>query len=96
MAKVISSEEFLERAKSLPIIDVRSPGEYEHAHIPGALSLPLFSDAERADVGTIYKKQGKILSVQKGLDYVGPKMRGFTKFALKLNTPEILVHCWRG
>lgn len=96
MAKVISTEEFLERAKSLPIIDVRSPGEYEYAHIPGALSLPLFSDAERADVGTTYKKQGKVLSVQKGLDYVGPKMRGFTKFALKLNSPEILVHCWRG
>ena len=70
--------------------------EYVQGHIPWALSLPLFNDEERAKVGTLYKQQGKILSVQKGLEFVGPKLKGFTKFALKLNSPEILVHCWRG
>ena len=34
-----------------PLLDVRSPGEYAQAHIPGALSLPLFDDAERAEIG---------------------------------------------
>ena len=34
------------------MLDVRSPGEYEHGHIPGAISFPLFSDAERAEVVT--------------------------------------------
>ncbi|MCK9629437.1 MAG: rhodanese-like domain-containing protein [Bacteroidales bacterium] len=48
MQKQTSVEEFFKRAESLPIIDVRSPGEFEHAHIPGALSLPLFSDIEKA------------------------------------------------
>ena len=96
MSKVISVKEFIERGKSLPIIDVRSPGEYEHAHIPGALNLPLFSDEERAEIGTIYKKQGKIKAVQRGLEFTGPKMKDFTKFALKLKSPEILIHCWRG
>jgi len=28
----------------LPILDVRSPGEYKHAHIPSAVSFPLFDD----------------------------------------------------
>ena len=96
MAKVLSAEEFIKRAESLPLLDVRSPGEFARAHIPGALSLPLFNDEERAKVGTLYKQQGKIISVQKGLEFVGPKLKGFTKFALKLDSPEILVHCWRG
>ena len=96
MAKVLTAEEFIIKAKSLPVLDVRSPGEYVQGHIPGALSLPLFNGEERAKVGTLYKQQGKILSVQKGLEFVGPKLKGFTKFALKLNSPEILVHCWRG
>ncbi|HBG24003.1 MAG TPA: tRNA 2-selenouridine(34) synthase MnmH, partial [Rikenellaceae bacterium] len=43
MPKEIQIDLFLELSKTNPIIDVRSPGEYEHAHIPGALNLPLFS-----------------------------------------------------
>jgi len=31
----------------LPIIDVRSPGEFEKGHIPDANHLPLFSIKER-------------------------------------------------
>lgn len=96
MPEVLQVENFLERASSLPIIDVRSPGEYEHAHIPGALNLPLFDNEERAVVGTYYKQRGRVPAVQKGLEYVGPKMKNFTKFAQKLNSQEILVHCWRG
>ena len=96
MAKVLSAEEFIKKAETIPLLDVRSPGEYAQAHIPGALSLPLFNDEERAKVGTLYKQQGKIISVQKGLEIVGPKLKGFTKYALKLDSPEILIHCWRG
>lgn len=36
----------------VPILDVRSPGEYDKGHIPGAHSLPLFDNEERANVGT--------------------------------------------
>ena len=38
------------------IIDVRSPAEYAEDHLPGAINLPVLSDAERAQVGTIYKQ----------------------------------------
>lgn len=96
MANILTPYEFLLKSKELPVIDVRSPGEYAHAHIPGALSLPLFDDTERAEVGTLYKKSGRVKAIQKGLDIVGPKLSFFTRYALSLNSPEILVHCWRG
>ncbi len=96
MPKFLEVISFLERANTLPIIDVRSPAEYEHAHIPGAFNLPLFENEERVVIGTYYKQRGKIPAVQKGLEFVGPKLKDFTKFAQKLNSKQILIHCWRG
>ena len=49
----LSVSSFLQLARDRTILDVRSPGEYTQGHIPGALSFPLFSDAERAEVGTL-------------------------------------------
>src|SRR4026209_2901028 len=66
---------FLELAKQHPVIDVRSPGEYKHAHIPGTYSLPLFTDEERKIVGTTYKQQSREQAIKIGLDFFGPKMK---------------------
>lgn len=98
MVKQLSVEDFLRKAEQLPVIDVRSPGEYNHAHIPGAVSIPLFDNEERAQVGTKYKNAGKDAAVLLGLDLVGPKLAGFVKQSKKLNPQqkEVLVHCWRG
>ncbi|MDD2420232.1 MAG: tRNA 2-selenouridine(34) synthase MnmH [Bacteroidales bacterium] len=96
MSKEIPIEEFLELSKETPLIDVRTPAEYEQAHIPGALNLPLFTNQEREHVGTVYKKQGKTHAVNVGLEYVGPKLTLFTKTALSLNSNKLLLHCWRG
>ncbi len=92
----IEADKFLEHSCEFPIIDVRTPGEYNHAHIPGALNLPLFNDIERAEVGTIYKQKGKVKAVQRGLDIVAPKLVSFTKEALALKSPKVLIYCWRG
>ena len=79
------------------LIDVRSPAEYAHAHIPSALSLPLFNDDERAKVGTVYKQVSPESALLKGLDFVGPKMSGFIKKAIKWSpSRKVIVHCWRG
>ena len=59
---------------SVPMIDVRSPGEYLRGHIPGALSMPLFDDDERAQVGTCFKHNGRFAAIQLGLSFVGPKL----------------------
>ncbi|MBC8154141.1 MAG: tRNA 2-selenouridine(34) synthase MnmH [Bacteroidetes bacterium] len=91
-------DEFLKQAQTLPVIDVRSPGEFDQAHIPGAVNIPLFDNDERALIGTKYKQAGKDAAVLLGLDMVGPKLSGFVKQSRRLNpkTKEVLVHCWRG
>jgi tRNA 2-selenouridine synthase len=73
--KRIDIETFFELSKTIPVIDVRSPGEYHHAHIPGAYSLPLFTDEERKVVGTTYKQQSREAAIKVGLDFFGVKMR---------------------
>ena len=71
----LNIEKFLELAKQHPVLDVRSPGEYKHAHIPGAYSLPLFTDEERKIVGTAYKQESREQAIKIGLDFFGVKMR---------------------
>ncbi len=48
------------------IIDVRSPAEYAEDHIPGAISLPVLSNEERAKVGTIYVQEDRFLARKSG------------------------------
>jgi len=93
----ITIQEFLQKAAQLPVLDARAPKEYAVGHIPQALSFPIFSDEERALVGTAYKQQGHDPAVLIGLDLFGPKMSGFVRDAEKLAPQkELLVHCWRG
>ncbi len=94
---VMSPHCFLEAAKEYPVIDVRTPAEFAQGHIPGAVNMPLFSNEERAVVGTLYKQETKRAAVLKGLEFVGPKMAGFATKALSLAVDNrVLVHCWRG
>jgi len=103
-AERISIERFLELAKLHPVLDVRSPGEYTHAHLPGAHSLPLFTDEERKVVGTAYKQQSREQAIKIGLDYFGMKMRSMVETAEQIIASQqkdpsdktILVYCWRG
>lgn len=80
-----------------PVIDVRSPAEFEAGHLPGATNIPLFSNMERAEIGTLYKQQGQEAAIERGLEIVGPKMADFVRQAKTLARREqLLVHCWRG
>ena len=105
----LTIEEFLQLAKQHPVFDVRSPGEFIHAHIPNAISLPLFTDEERKIVGTAYKQQSKQAAIKLGLDYFGVKMKKMVEEVESLvekahsftgngqqSTNTVLVHCWRG
>ena len=95
MVRALDIAEFLDQ--DTPIIDVRSPGEFAHGHIPGAHSMPLFSNEERAVVGALYKQKGRDAAVLEGLRIVGPKMAAIVEQARTL-APDgrIRVHCWRG
>jgi tRNA 2-selenouridine synthase len=97
MIPALPPTEFLDTLPGRTLLDVRSPGEYAQGHIPGALNFPLFSDAERAVVGTLYKQIGKEAAVIKGLELVGPKLADFVRQAVKLApNRQLAVHCWRG
>jgi tRNA 2-selenouridine synthase len=79
-----------------PILDVRAPSEYQLGHIPGAVSFPLFSDEERAEIGTIYKKKGQKNAIKRGLEIVGPKMVSFIEKAEEYGSDSFRMYCWRG
>ncbi len=88
---------FLDLGRRNPIIDVRSPGEYDKGHIPNAVNIPLFSNEERAKVGTSYKQCGREEALQLGLKIVGPKLADFVTQSRQLNVKNhLLIHCWRG
>jgi len=93
-------DEFILLSKQYPIFDVRSEGEYLHAHIPGAYSLPLFNNDERKIVGTAYKQESKQKAIKIGLKYFGVKMVKMVEAVEKITeetaTKTVLVHCWRG
>lgn len=108
----INIEYFLELSKHYTVIDVRSPAEYKHAHIPGAYSLPLFTDEERVIVGTAYKQESREKAIKHGLDFFGPKMKKIVEEVESLTSRQsavssnadsklqtancILIYCWRG
>jgi len=95
--QIVTIEEFITLRKSLPVVDVRSPAEFAEGHIRGAINIPIFNDDERAIVGTLYKKKGRIPAIEKGLEIVGPKMVHFAHIAVGIaKTGQLLVHCWRG
>lgn len=95
----LEADAFWRSSRDRIVLDVRSPGEFEQGHVPGAINLPLFDDAERAEVGTIYKNSGRNDAVLRGLGLVGPKMAEIAKQARRLtlgNSVDVFLHCWRG
>ena len=95
MLRALPVDEWI--AGTTPIIDVRSPGEFQRGRIPGACNLPLFTDEERAVVGTLYKQEGRDRAVIEGLRAVGPKLAWFVEEAQRV-APDgrVRMHCWRG
>jgi len=81
-----------------PLVDVRSPGEFDQGHIPQAINLPLFSDGQRTQVGTCYKQQGRQAAVLLGLALVGPRLQELAQGLSALAQPgqPLRLHCWRG
>lgn len=79
------------------VFDVRSPLEHAQGHIPGAFNLPLFSDSERAVVGTLYKHEGRERAIEEGLKIAGPKLKDLSHLAkTKAGSQKAKIHCFRG
>lgn len=80
------------------IIDVRSPSEFAEDRIPGAINLPVLNDAERAEVGTIYKQVSPFNARKLGAALVAKNISQHLSqhFAAKDKDYHPLIYCWRG
>lgn len=93
----VSVTDFLLSSRTRTVLDVRTPAEFTQGHIPNAKNLPLFSDEERAEIGTLYKQVSPEKAFLRGLDLAGAKMSWYVREAFRL-APErkVAIHCWRG
>lgn len=79
------------------IIDVRSPAEFEDDHIPGAINLPVLSNDERAEIGTIYKQVSTFKARQLGAQYASRNIASHLDRLMEYDADwRPLVYCWRG
>jgi len=91
----IDVQAFFSLRNQLPVIDVRSEGEYGTGHISSAINIPLLNNAERVAVGTDYKLKGQHEAIKTGFRLVGPRLAGIVEEADKIGK-ELIVYCWRG
>ena len=98
MAEVsLTLENFWTLREQLPLVDARSEGEFAQSHIPGAINIPILNNAERIQVGTLYKQAGPEKATLKGFELVGPRFHLIQREALR-NFPnkKVILYCWRG
>jgi len=100
MSTTINLEQTLSlRDRGAVLIDARSPAEFAEATIPGAINMPILDDAERAEVGTLYKQVGKADARRRGIALVAPKIPAMVEQAAGLQgstSLPVVVFCWRG
>jgi tRNA 2-selenouridine synthase len=96
-ANVYSLENALIRFNEVLLIDARSESEYNKAHIPGAINIPLLNNEQRKLIGTCYKQKGKQEAVLLGFKLVGPDFYQKAEKALQIASGrDVIVYCWRG
>ncbi|MBU6272207.1 MAG: tRNA 2-selenouridine(34) synthase MnmH [Betaproteobacteria bacterium] len=80
------------------IIDARSPSEHALDHLPGAVSMPVLDDAERAQVGTLNTQVGAFEAKRMGAALVSRRIAALLDGPLAAlpRQSRCLVYCWRG
>ena len=91
----IEVEKLFALRDEVPVVDVRSEGEYHQGHIEGSVNIPLLKNDERVIVGTTYKTHGPQEAIRTGFRLVGPRLAELIQHAEKQGD-EFIVHCWRG
>lgn len=97
MPSRIDIETFLYLKKDFVSIDVRSEGEFNQAHIPGAINIPLLNNTARKIVGITYKNKGHLEAVKAGFDLVGHEFgRMLDNYNKVTGNRAAIFYCWRG
>jgi tRNA 2-selenouridine synthase len=87
----------LANLRDTPILDVRSPGEFLKGHISCAKNVPLFSDEERSEIGTLYKQLSSEAAIQRGTTIAIAKANELLRLVRReVPDGEFVIHCWRG
>lgn len=91
-------DEFLNHREIYIPVDVRSPGEFQDSHIPNAINVPLFTDDERAEIGTMYKQVGQKAAKWRAMEIVSPKLPSLLEEIREIEkmNKKPLLYCWRG
>ena len=97
MYEDISINDALNKMTEMPVVDLRSPGEFREATIQGALNIPLLDNVERAIVGTVHKHEGPGKARDVAMEIISPKLPAFV-YSFKEIAPEkkVVIFCWRG
>ena len=85
--------------ENVPLLDLRSPAEFAKGAFPAAVNLPLLTDGERHEVGTLYKRRGREAAIERGHELVSgavrsARIRTWTDFLG--DHPNAWLYCWRG
>ena len=100
MQGTIELEKALEqRRKGALLVDVRTPAEFAETTIPGAVNVPIFSNEERARIGTLFKQREKKAARKLGIKLVAPKIPVLmeqVEDAYQGHPGPVIVFCWRG
>ena len=79
------------------IIDARTPLEFQDDHLPGAINVPILTDAERVEIGTLYKQQGPQPARIRGLGLTCHRFPAIVATITEAAKGRpVLVYCWRG
>ncbi len=97
----MSSPEYFKNIllKKTPIIDVRAPVEFNEGSIPHSVNLPILSDEERKEIGTLYKEKGQDAAIVRGHELVSGAVKDsrIEKWLSFIKThPDAVVCCFRG
>lgn len=80
------------------IIDVRTASEFAEDHLPGAINCPVLDDAQRIEVGTLYRQVNAFEAKKRGAAMVARNVAQHLE-TLFLDRPREwrpLIYCWRG
>ena len=96
--EVIETADLASLARFDLVIDVRSPAEFAEDHAPGAVNLPVLTNAERAEVGTIYVQESRFRARRIGAAYIARNVARYleTELAGWDGAFRPLIYCWRG
>lgn len=95
---VLSVKDFLKLRSELPVIDVRSEGEFEAGHIPGSINISLLNNEQRAAVGIAYKQHGQLEAIRTGFRLIGSDIAQIIERTEQTagGDREVIAYCWRG